>query len=406
MSLDWFEFHTKSFLTDTMRLNTEAKGAYLLLLLDYYEKEGPAEDDDDVLASITSLPIETWRRYRKVIQPLFVVGDGLWRHPTCDKVIRDAHARIAAATEKARNASRARWNKNSTSSPKGNPTSIHEASTKDSSGTPHVEADFGPSVTAPSHSREKLSSDTAKILQYSSNECLEHSSSNTPVNHLSQYTDKEEGANAPSSASELSIGSLLRSDWAPAGETIAAAKAEGVTVDELAAWLDDWRSRCIDAGTRIVDWDAAWAREYHRRMIERAKKKPKPRVTVSKARLTKVPDGWQPNDTHHKIVAERLKQEGRELDIPRCIESFADYIENKRPDWSSADAAFRTWLKSPHRTEFKTNGQAPQRRAPAPGGSSIVDAFDRLDATLAARGRALAEDQPDGEAAVLSLPEE
>lgn len=41
MSLPWFPFNGKDFITDTLRLTTEAKGAYLMLMLDYYEQEAP-----------------------------------------------------------------------------------------------------------------------------------------------------------------------------------------------------------------------------------------------------------------------------------------------------------------------------------------------------------------------------
>jgi hypothetical protein len=220
--------------------------------------------------------------------------------------------------------------------------------------------------------------------------------------HYTIEQDRREGANAPSPAGLDLIGSLIDPAFQPKREVLAEAiNADGVTGEELAAWLDDWRDRCETAGTRSTDWHAAWGREYHRRMIERAKAKPKPRVSVSRRRLEKIPDGWNPNDGHAKLAGERG------LDLIACIESFSDYILNKRPDWKDADAAFRQWLKSPHRTEFKRNGQAqPQRRAPAPGGS-ILDAGARFEQRLnAATGRAPAQDQPDGDAAVLGLSEE
>ena len=197
------------------------------------------------------------------------------------------------------------------------------------------------------------------------------------------------------------IGSLIDLAFRPSAEAVNTALNEGVSSTELAGWLDDWKQRCIDAGTRSTDWQAAWAREYDRRAKERARARPKPKVSVSKKRLDKLPNGWNANDGHAKIAAER------NLDLVACIESFSDYILNKRPDWKDADAAFRNWLKSPHRTEFKRNGQATQRRAPAPGGgNSILDAFDRLDGHIARASGATAQDHEDGQATVLSLPEE
>jgi hypothetical protein len=221
--------------------------------------------------------------------------------------------------------------------------------------------------------------------------------------HYTIEQDRREGANAPSPGIGLSVGSLIDPEFMPASEVIGdAIRIDGIRPDELSAWLDDWKQRCLTAGTRLSDWHSAWAREYDRRMKERAKAKPKPRIAVSKKRLEKIPDGWQPGESHHKIASERG------LDMAGCLESFADYLVNKRPDWKDADAAFRNWLKSPHRTEFKSNGKAqPQRRAPAPGSNSILDAAARFEQRLdAATGGSAALDQQDGETAVLGIPEE
>lgn len=108
MSLPWFPFNGKDFITDTLRLTTEAKGAYLMLMLDYYEQEAPPPDDDEVLANITGLTVERWTHHRRVIEPLFSVTDGLWVHERIRNEIRNGHekhsakvARVAAATEAA-----------------------------------------------------------------------------------------------------------------------------------------------------------------------------------------------------------------------------------------------------------------------------------------------------------------
>ena len=89
MSLPWFKFEPKPFISDTLRLSTEAKGAYLMLILDYYDQGKPAPDDDETLATITGLSVDTWRRHRRVIEPLFNVRDGLWYHLKCEEVLAE-----------------------------------------------------------------------------------------------------------------------------------------------------------------------------------------------------------------------------------------------------------------------------------------------------------------------------
>lgn len=65
------------YLRDTTRLTTEAHGAYLLLLMDYWIN-GPAPDDDLVLSSITKLALKDWRKIRPFIAPFFHVESGMW----------------------------------------------------------------------------------------------------------------------------------------------------------------------------------------------------------------------------------------------------------------------------------------------------------------------------------------
>lgn len=92
MNRPWFPFYVGDYTRDTARLTTEAHGAYLLLILDYWVN-GPPPDDNDVLATITKLPVTIWRKRRASILPFFNVVDGRWTHSRIDR-------EIAAANEK------------------------------------------------------------------------------------------------------------------------------------------------------------------------------------------------------------------------------------------------------------------------------------------------------------------
>jgi uncharacterized protein YdaU (DUF1376 family) len=405
MSLPWFKMYGSAFLVDTIRLSTEQKGAYLMLILDYYDKEAPPPDDDGVLASITGLPLERWQGHRRMLEPFFAIEGGVWRHARCEEELVSRQAKIDANRE---NGKRPKRKRKATGQANGQATGLP---TGIANGVPTAQAndepDFGPSrpsVTAPSHFSAENGTNVPQSTQQEAIGLASGLANGIP--NGSQSLDKKtlrEGANAPSPASgsfEL-IGSLIDPAYQPSAQSITLALKEAPST-ELAGWLDDWKQRCMDAGTRATDWNAAWDRELHRRMTERAKNRPKPKVSVSKKqRLTALPEDWKPNERHVELANDR------KLDIALCVESFADHITNKRPDWSDADAAFRNWLKSPHRTEFIRHGQATQRRAPAPGnGGSILDAFDRLDATLAGGGGAPAQDQSHGKALVHRVPEE
>jgi len=102
MSLAWFPFNIKDFLANTKRLNTEAKGAYLLLMLDYYEQGQPPPDDDAVLATIAELPLEAWQRHRKVLAPLFRIEGGVWRHKRIEEERLQAGSKLASSHARAK----------------------------------------------------------------------------------------------------------------------------------------------------------------------------------------------------------------------------------------------------------------------------------------------------------------
>lgn len=66
---------------DTGHLTCMQHGAYLLLMIHYWATGG-LPDDDQLLANITRMRIEDWRRYhRSVLQGLFHDG---WKHKRLD----------------------------------------------------------------------------------------------------------------------------------------------------------------------------------------------------------------------------------------------------------------------------------------------------------------------------------
>src|SRR5216684_413831 len=101
MSLPWFPFNIKAYLSDTMRLSTEGHGAYLLLILDYYEADGPAPDDDEVLSDITKLPIDRWKVLRPRIAAFFQIRDGYWHHDRIEREKLEATSKHTKAKDKA-----------------------------------------------------------------------------------------------------------------------------------------------------------------------------------------------------------------------------------------------------------------------------------------------------------------
>ena len=80
----FMKFFPGDYLGDTMHLTTAQHGAYFLLLLAAWQAPGPLSDDDRLLARMTRLPLNQWRRMRPTILAFFECGeDGI------------THARVA-----------------------------------------------------------------------------------------------------------------------------------------------------------------------------------------------------------------------------------------------------------------------------------------------------------------------
>lgn len=108
MSRPWFPFYVGDYVRDTARLTTEAHGAYLLLMLDYWVNGAPP-DDDDVLATITKLPVTVWRKRRKSLATFFDIKNGLWTHKRIEKEREKAIVVGSSNSDKAREAAEKRW---------------------------------------------------------------------------------------------------------------------------------------------------------------------------------------------------------------------------------------------------------------------------------------------------------
>lgn len=100
------------YMAGTSRLTTEQHGAYLLLIMDYWMNGAPP-DNDQVLASITRMPLDAWSIARACLEQFFSIEEGTWRHKRIENELSIATAKRKAAKEKAKRAAAARWKKSS-----------------------------------------------------------------------------------------------------------------------------------------------------------------------------------------------------------------------------------------------------------------------------------------------------
>lgn len=312
--LPWFPFNIKAYLTDTMRLTTEAHGAYLLLMLDYYSTGEAPPDDDDVLAAICKLTPKAWAKHRAVLVPYFKITDGRWIHERIEAEMLEACQRHAKKSAAQREIANKRWaakkgDNTTTEPPKpvqqsrkpaaSMPVALPPASHKDAQEQEHL-----------SKNREGEARAPAKVLG---------------------DVGEEQIPTAPVTITDT----LIAPDFRPPQKLIDASMADcgdmAVVEHELRMFIAHMQER----GAFSANWDASWVKWWGR---------------------------WKANEAA-KIAQANSKPEK----APPRVQV------NKQPDPSDYEAALMRWMTNESLWSFKHYGPEPG----APGCRVPRDIFER-----------------------------
>lgn len=98
MSHPWMPFYVADYLADTGHLSTLEHGAYLLLIMHYWQN-GALPEDERKLARICRLPPEEWEAARETLAGLF--GEG-WRHKRIEAELAETRERYRRRAEAGR----------------------------------------------------------------------------------------------------------------------------------------------------------------------------------------------------------------------------------------------------------------------------------------------------------------
>ena len=97
-ALPYMKFYPTDYLSDTQHLTTVEHGAYLLLIMNYWQRGTPLPDDDRRLSGIARLSLEHWLNVRSTLVEFFVVEDGMWRHKRVDLELLAVNAKSKKAS--------------------------------------------------------------------------------------------------------------------------------------------------------------------------------------------------------------------------------------------------------------------------------------------------------------------
>ena len=102
-ALPYMPLFVADYMADAAHLTATQHGAYLLLIMNYWQRGEPLPDDDKRLASISRLGPREWARNRPVLEEFFTLTHGAWVHNRIDKEL----ARVADKSLKSKKAAQA-----------------------------------------------------------------------------------------------------------------------------------------------------------------------------------------------------------------------------------------------------------------------------------------------------------
>lgn len=105
MSHAWMPFYVGDYLGKTQRLSAIEHGAYMLLIMEYWQS-GSLPNDDNQLARISRLTLKEWQRIRDTIAAFFQPG---WRHHRVEEELARADAISSAKSEAGKAGAAKRW---------------------------------------------------------------------------------------------------------------------------------------------------------------------------------------------------------------------------------------------------------------------------------------------------------
>lgn len=84
-AVPFMPLYIADYMADTAHLTTVEHGAYLLLIMTYWQRGEALPDDDKKLSRIAGLQGRNWKRVRAEIEPFFEFRDNKWVHQRIEK---------------------------------------------------------------------------------------------------------------------------------------------------------------------------------------------------------------------------------------------------------------------------------------------------------------------------------
>ena len=96
-SLPYMQLYVSDYLADTAHLTAQQHGAYMLLLMNYWQRGKALDNTNERLSHVARLSPEEWAEAKPTLEEFFVVEDNVWSHAR----VEDDLAKIREKSAKA-----------------------------------------------------------------------------------------------------------------------------------------------------------------------------------------------------------------------------------------------------------------------------------------------------------------
>lgn len=110
-ALPYMQLYVADYLADTLHLDVIESGAYIHLLMNYWQTGKPLPDDDKRLARISKCTDEQWLNVRSTVAEFFQINGGLWTHKRVEKDLNKVRQKSSAAQKAGKASAEARAKK-------------------------------------------------------------------------------------------------------------------------------------------------------------------------------------------------------------------------------------------------------------------------------------------------------
>jgi len=101
-ALPYIQLYIADYLADTAHLSAAEHGAYLLLIMNYWQRGKPLLNNDDRLAKITRMSLDEWLEIKDTILEFFFEKDGYLYQERVERDLASVHDKCEKASEAGR----------------------------------------------------------------------------------------------------------------------------------------------------------------------------------------------------------------------------------------------------------------------------------------------------------------